>query len=137
MTGHGLKDTAVGAARCAGLPYGVPVDADRAAVALGLAAVSAPAAGATAVARRDGPTVRVRCPATSANLGPGFDALGLALDLVDEVVVEAVGTDAADVRVEVDGEGPTRSRSTSATSSSGRCAPPSTHVGAPGPAACG
>lgn len=27
----------------------------------------------------------VRVPATSANLGPGFDALGLALDVVDEV----------------------------------------------------
>jgi homoserine kinase len=30
-------------------------------------------------------TVRVRAPATSANLGPGFDALGLALSLHDEV----------------------------------------------------
>jgi homoserine kinase len=29
--------------------------------------------------------VRVRVPATSANLGPGFDALGLALTLYDEV----------------------------------------------------
>jgi homoserine kinase len=29
--------------------------------------------------------VRVRAPATSANLGPGFDALGLALTLYDEV----------------------------------------------------
>ncbi|HXO24318.1 MAG TPA: homoserine kinase, partial [Streptosporangiaceae bacterium] len=29
--------------------------------------------------------VRVRVPATSANLGPGFDALGLALTLHDEV----------------------------------------------------
>ncbi|ONK11186.1 homoserine kinase [Streptomyces sp. MP131-18] len=31
--------------------------------------------------------VRVRTPATSANLGPGFDALGLALGLYDDVVV--------------------------------------------------
>jgi homoserine kinase len=31
--------------------------------------------------------VRVRVPATSANLGPGFDALGLALSLYDDVVV--------------------------------------------------
>lgn len=30
--------------------------------------------------------VRIRVPATSANLGPGFDALGLALDLHNEVV---------------------------------------------------
>lgn len=32
-----------------------------------------------------GSTVRVQVPATSANLGPGFDALGLALDLHEEV----------------------------------------------------
>lgn len=32
-------------------------------------------------------SVRVRVPATSANLGPGFDALGLALTLYDEAVV--------------------------------------------------
>jgi homoserine kinase len=31
--------------------------------------------------------VRVRVPATSANLGPGFDSLGLALSLYDDVVV--------------------------------------------------
>jgi len=32
--------------------------------------------------------VRVRVPATSANLGPGFDACGLALALFDDVVVQ-------------------------------------------------
>lgn len=32
-------------------------------------------------------SVTVRVPATSANLGPGFDALGLALDLAGEVTV--------------------------------------------------
>jgi homoserine kinase len=32
--------------------------------------------------------VRLRVPATSANLGPGFDALGLALALNDELVAE-------------------------------------------------
>lgn len=31
--------------------------------------------------------VRVRVPATSANLGPGYDAFGLALDLYDDVEV--------------------------------------------------
>jgi homoserine kinase len=34
-----------------------------------------------------GTRVRVRVPATSANLGPGFDALGLALELSDELEV--------------------------------------------------
>ena len=47
--------------------------------------------------------VRVRVPATSANLGPGFDAMGLALDLFDEIEVRALG--AAETRVEVVGEG--------------------------------
>ena len=32
--------------------------------------------------------VRVRVPATTANLGPGFDALGLALELHEEVALE-------------------------------------------------
>ena len=45
---------------------------------------------------------RVRAPATSANLGPGFDALGLALALYDEV--EAHVTDGG-LAIEVSGEG--------------------------------
>lgn len=32
-------------------------------------------------------TLRVRVPATSANLGPGFDTLGIALAYADELVV--------------------------------------------------
>ncbi|MGH3381619.1 MAG: homoserine kinase [Actinoallomurus sp.] len=36
--------------------------------------------------------VRVCVPATSANLGPGFDALGLALGLYDDVEVEVAGS---------------------------------------------
>lgn len=47
--------------------------------------------------------VRVRVPATSANLGPGFDSLGLALALYDEVEVRLVASD--EVVVEVHGEG--------------------------------
>lgn len=35
--------------------------------------------------------VRVRVPATSANLGPGFDSLGLALTLSAEVVLDTAG----------------------------------------------
>ncbi len=46
--------------------------------------------------------MRVRVPATSANLGPGFDALGLALRWYDDVVLEA-HDDA--VVVDVTGEG--------------------------------
>lgn len=36
-----------------------------------------------------GTSVRVRVPATSANLGPGFDTLGLALNVHDELTVTA------------------------------------------------
>jgi homoserine kinase len=36
--------------------------------------------------------VRVRVPATSANLGPGFDALGLALTVYDRVEAEVTGS---------------------------------------------
>src|ERR1700678_3393623 len=46
--------------------------------------------------------VLVRVPATSANLGPGFDALGLALGLHDEVNVAVTGSG---LSVEVSGEG--------------------------------
>ncbi|MEU8297835.1 homoserine kinase [Micromonospora sp. NPDC048909] len=46
--------------------------------------------------------VRVRVPATSANLGPGFDALGLALGLYDDVAAEVAP---AGVRVTVTGQG--------------------------------
>ena len=42
-------------------------------------------------------------PATSANLGPGFDSLGLALGLYDEVTVRV--TDQPGLAVEVTGEG--------------------------------
>lgn len=47
--------------------------------------------------------VRVTVPATAGNLGPGFDALGLALDVVDEVEVRALAT--SDVTIEIEGEG--------------------------------
>jgi homoserine kinase len=46
--------------------------------------------------------VRVRVPATSANLGPGFDALGLALTLHDEVEARVVPSG---LTLDVSGEG--------------------------------
>ncbi len=45
----------------------------------------------------------VSVPATSANLGSGFDSLGLALELRDHV--EGAFVSGKDVRVEVEGEG--------------------------------
>ena len=38
-----------------------------------------------------GGTLRVRAPATTANLGPGFDVAGAALDLWNEVEVSEGG----------------------------------------------
>lgn len=49
----------------------------------------------------EGP-VRVTVPATSANLGPGFDALGLALSLRDSLEAEVLGEGLV---VEVEGAG--------------------------------
>jgi len=49
-----------------------------------------------------GARVVVEAPATSANLGPGFDSLGLALTLYDEVEVAVTG---GGLTIEVDGEG--------------------------------
>jgi len=47
-------------------------------------------------------TLRVRVPASTANLGPGFDALGMALGLYDTVEVAVTG---GATKVEVTGEG--------------------------------
>jgi homoserine kinase len=45
--------------------------------------------------------ITVRVPATSANLGPGFDALGLALRLHNTLVIEP----APAPEIEIEGEG--------------------------------
>ncbi len=69
-----------------------------------MSAVPGPAATAPAAsaALPVGTATTVRVPATSANLGPGFDAFGLALDLHDEVRARTVP---GGVRVQVQGEG--------------------------------
>lgn len=46
-------------------------------------------------------SVKVRIPATSANLGPGFDCLGLALNLYNRI--EAHEDDS--LRIDIEGEG--------------------------------
>ena len=86
MTGNGLKDPdwAISGAPA---PLTVPVDAHAGGLGAGAHLTRA---------------VRVRVPATSANLGPGFDALGLALGLYDDVEVEVAGSG---LSIEVSGEG--------------------------------
>ena len=56
------------------------------------------------VLRLKGRTVSVDVPATSANLGAGFDTLALAIDLAVVVRVEAVAPGQG-IRVVVEGEG--------------------------------
>jgi len=64
--------------------------------------VSAPRSGADLVGRG----VRIDVPATTANLGAGFDALAMALDLATVIDVRAVPADTEPpFRVEVRGEG--------------------------------
>jgi homoserine kinase len=52
-----------------------------------------------------GLTASVAVAASSANLGPGFDSLGLALGLYDEVIVETAEVPGSGLVVQVDGEG--------------------------------
>jgi homoserine kinase len=49
--------------------------------------------------------IQVKVPATTANLGPGFDALGLALNLWNEAVFEANPRGCKGVTVTIEGEG--------------------------------
>lgn len=51
----------------------------------------------------EGRTVEVRVPATAANLGPGFDTLGLALSVYDELTITAL--EAPRLEIEVRGSG--------------------------------
>lgn len=48
--------------------------------------------------------VRVRVPATTANMGPGFDVIGMALSLYNEVEMEEIA-DGLVIRVEGEGAG--------------------------------
>ena len=49
-----------------------------------------------------GLTASAVVPASTANLGPGFDSLGLALSLYDEIIVTTIESG---LQVEVEGEG--------------------------------
>ena len=53
----------------------------------------------------DGRRVRVEVPATSANLGSGYDCIALALELVDQVELEVRSWSRGEVSLSVTGEG--------------------------------
>ena len=52
-----------------------------------------------------GSSVRVRVPGSSANIGPGFDSVGLALGIWDEYVVTVTAEPALSIDVEGEGAG--------------------------------
>jgi homoserine kinase len=58
------------------------------------------------LAELDGRRITVEVPATTANLGAGYDCLGLALGLVNRIEVEVVGWSRdGGIQLEVEGEG--------------------------------
>jgi homoserine kinase len=57
------------------------------------------------LAELDGRTVTVEVPASTANLGAGYDCLALALDLPNRISVEVGGWNATDHDLVVEGEG--------------------------------
>lgn len=57
------------------------------------------------LAELDGRRLAVEVPATSANLGAGYDCIGVALDLVNRVEVEVRGWSRGAIELTVDGEG--------------------------------
>ena len=97
VTGNGLKDpdTAL-----KGMPTVTPVPVDPVAVVAQARAGLSGAFGDRTLPA--GLTASAVVAASSANLGPGFDSLGLALSLYDEIVVE---TTESGLIVEVEGEG--------------------------------
>jgi homoserine kinase len=57
------------------------------------------------LAELDGRRVAVEVPASSANLGAGYDTLGLALGLVNRIEIEVRGWSRGEIELTVDGEG--------------------------------
>ncbi|MEO7664503.1 MAG: homoserine kinase [Candidatus Limnocylindrales bacterium] len=57
------------------------------------------------LAELDGRRVTVEVPATTANLGAGYDCLGMALDLANVVSLEVRGWSRGGIELTVDGEG--------------------------------
>jgi len=57
------------------------------------------------LAELDGRRVTVDVPASSANLGAGYDCVGLALDIVNRIDLEVRGWSRGAIELEVEGEG--------------------------------
>jgi len=57
------------------------------------------------LAELDGRRITVEVPASSANLGAGYDCLGVALELMNRVELEVRGWSRGEIELNVDGEG--------------------------------
>src|SRR5881409_2407892 len=57
------------------------------------------------LAELDGRRLSVEVPASAANLGAGYDCLGLALGIVNRVDLEVRGWSRGEIELEVEGEG--------------------------------
>jgi homoserine kinase len=57
------------------------------------------------LAELDGRRIRVEVPATSANLGAGYDCVALALELVDQIELEVRSWSRGEVQLAITGEG--------------------------------
>src|SRR2546426_10669211 len=57
------------------------------------------------LAELDGRRIVVEVPASSANLGAGYDCLAMALDLVNRIELEVRGWSRGEVELSVEGEG--------------------------------
>lgn len=57
------------------------------------------------LAEIDGRRIVVEVPATTANLGAGYDCLGLALDMINRIEVEVRGWSGGEIELEIEGEG--------------------------------
>ena len=57
------------------------------------------------IALHSGSSVRVRVPGSSANIGPGFDSIGLALGIWDEYIVTVTAEPCLSIDVEGEGAG--------------------------------
>ena len=101
LTGNGLKDPTTAEA---GLTVEVVEAEPTVPTSGGRSAGGDAVAGRAAGTASSGAGVTVEVPASSANLGAGYDCLGLALELANRVAVEAVDGDGS-IELAVTGEG--------------------------------
>lgn len=85
---------------------GQGLEPEQALVSPGSSDAGAPEAANSVLEPLTGPLhFHLRVPATSANLGPGYDTMGLALGLYDEITVMAAPRQGAEAKIEITVEG--------------------------------